>query len=336
MKCIILKKAGGPEVLKIAEVDAPKPGIGEVLINIKTIGINYAEILSRKGQYSWAPPKPYIPGMEAYGWVTEIGEGVKNIKVGDKVITGGQYGRYAEYITAPEHLVFPAFENFSEEENAAFLVNFMTAWVALFKLGKLNKNENVLIQAAAGGVGTAAVQLAHAVGAIIYGTASEDEKLELIKKMGADHPINYRTQDFLTYINDQNERIDVVLEVVGGEVFRKSLKILKPFGRMVVAGYASIPFQKWNPFSWWKTWKEAPKVNLMKMAKASTCIAATHIGYLTENQEIATSEWKDLQEFVLINGLKPHVGHIFSFEDIQKAHELMESRRSMGKIVLRV
>ena len=336
MKCYVLNKVGGPEVLKLSDRERPVPQKGQVLIKIETIGINYAEILSRKGQYSWAPPKPYIPGMEAYGEIVEVAEGVHQYNVGDKVITGGQFGRYAEYTVAPEHLVFPAISDFTPEENAALLVNFMTAWVALFRLGKVVENERVLIHAAAGGVGTAAVQLAKAVGAEVFGTASKQEKLDLIKNLGADHAINYKDTDFLEYIRSTKNGMDVILEVVGGEVFRKSLKVLNPFGRLVVAGYASIPFQKWNPFSWWQTWKNAPKVNVMSMAKASTGIAATHIGYLTENPEIASAEWKSVHHFISDKKLKPIVRHVFEFDELHEAHKLMESRESMGKIVVRV
>ena len=148
MKAYQLKKTGKSRVLKIEGIPECTPKPGELKIKIETIGINYAEILSRKGQYSWAPKKPYVMGMECYGEVVEVGKEASKFKVGDKVIVGQQYGSYAEFTCAPEHLCFPAFSDFTPEENAAYLVNFMTAWVALKKLCRVEKGERVLIQAA--------------------------------------------------------------------------------------------------------------------------------------------------------------------------------------------
>lgn len=336
MKAYLLTRAGKPEVLKIHEVEEPQPKEGEVKVQIETIGLNYAEVLSRRGQYGWAPKKPYIPGMEAYGEVVEVGGGVTSTVVGAKVIIGNQYGAYSEYICVPEHLVFNANEEISPEENAALVVNFMTAWVALVKQARISAGESVLIQAAAGGVGTAAVQLAKALGCKVYGTASRPEKLELIKKLGADVAINYTTDDFYEIIKEQEGGIDCVLEVVGGEVFRKSVSLLKPFGRLVVIGFASISLKKWNPFTWWKTWKDAPKVKVMDMAQGSYGISASHIGYLTELPAIAKSAFAEMNDFINEHQIKPHVGQVFDFNEMPEAHRFMESRKSTGKIVIKL
>ncbi len=334
MKAYILKKSGGPEVLKISEAPEPVCNHDEVKIKLLAIGINYAEVLSRKGKYSWAPKRPYILGMEGYGEVVKIGKDVKKVKVGEKVIAGAQYGMYAEYVSVKEHLVFKSIEGLTEKENAAVLVNFMTAWVALLKLARIHKEDKILIQAAAGGVGTAAIQLAKSIGCSVLGTASKPEKLELIKKLGADHAINYANEDFDEYIKENVGDVDVVLEVVGGDVFRKSVNALAPFGRVVVAGYASNPFSKYNPFSWYKTWKNAPRLGIMDMAINSMSLAATHIGYLTANRQVSESEWAALSGFIKDHNLKPVVNHVFSFDQLPEAQRLMESRQSSGKIVV--
>lgn len=336
MKAYKLSKVGAPDVLRIHNVTNPAPKSKEVKIRVCRIGINYAEVLSRRGQYSWAPKRPYIPGMEAFGEVVELGELVSEVKIGDRVIVGSQYGAYAEYMIAPEHLVFPAVAAYSENENAAYLVNYMTAWVALMKLGRIAANDNVLIQAAAGGVGSAAVQIAKAIGCEVFGTASEENKLEFLRTLGTDHPINYKKEDFSEYIKQKGEGIDLVLEVVGGEVFKKSIELLNPFGRLVVAGYASIPLIKWNPLTYWPAWRDAPKVNVRAMAQGSYGIHATHIGYLTDNPEIARNEWAAMEKFCVSNEIKPIVGHTFSFDQIPEAHALIESRKSMGKVVIEV
>ncbi len=334
MKAYVLRKSGSADSLKMEEVVEPSPKSDEVKVKVASIGINYAEILSRRGQYRWAPKRPYIPGMEAFGEVVEVGSRISNFKIGDKVVVGGQYGAYAEYLVSKEHLTFPAGRSLSPAENAAFLVSFMTAYVALVKLAKVSEGESVLIQAAAGGVGTSAVQIAKALGAEVYGTASKDEKMQVLKDLGCDHPINYHNEDFQQYIRDHGGGVDAVLEVVGGEVFKKSVKSLNTFGRLVVVGYASIPFKKWNPFTWYTTWKNAPKLDVLKMAAFSTGIMATHIGYLTEKPEISKAAWDELSDFMEEHKIKPIVGKTFSFDQLSQSHAWVESRDNVGKTVV--
>ncbi|WP_424963967.1 quinone oxidoreductase family protein [Ekhidna sp.] len=335
MKAYQLRKTGKPQILKIENISEPSPDANQVKVKVETIGINYAEILSRKGQYSWAPKKPYVMGMECYGEVTELGGDATKYKVGDKVIVGQQYGSYAEYVCAPEHLCFPAFDAFTPEENAAYIVNFMTAWVALKKLCRVESGERVLIQAAAGGVGTAAVQIGSALGCKVYGTASRDYKLDLIKELGGT-PINYREQDFYQEIINDGGKINCVLETVGGEVFKKSMKLLDSFGRLVVIGFASMNLKIWNPYSWVKTYLDAPKVNMMKMATESKGVFASHIGYLTENEALTAEIWDELYAFVKEHHLKPIVGKVFPFSQLPEAHTYMESRESVGKLVVKL
>ena len=335
MQAYQLRKTGKPRILKKEEIVEPNPKRGEVKVKIETIGINYAEILSRKGQYSWAPKKPYVMGMECYGEVVALGEGASKYKIGDKVIVGQQYGSYAEYTCAAEHLCFPAIDRFSPEENAAYLVNFMTAWIALKKLCRVEQGERVLIQAAAGGVGTAAVQVGHALGCEVFGTASKADKLELIKKLGG-KPINYSTSDFYEEIMKDGGKVHCVLETVGGEVFKKSMKLLDSFGRLVVIGFASMNLKIWNPLSWIKTYRDAPKVNMMKMATESKGVFASHIGYLTEDADLTSAIWDELKDFVELHDLKPVVGKVFAFDDLPEAHAYMESRNSIGKLVVKI
>ncbi len=336
MKAYVLEKTGGPEVLSIGEFPEPSPGPGEVKVKIAAIGLNYAEVLSRRGQYTWAPKRPYIPGMEAYGEVVEVGEGVEKVAVGQMVLAGNQYGSYAEYACVPEHLIFPALESLTAAENAALLVCYMTAWVALKKQARVQATDRVLVQAAAGGVGTAAVQLASALGCQVFGTASKQDKLDVVASMGATETVNYAKEDFCEVLRKKYGGVDVVLEVVGGEVFRKSMELLDPFGRLVVIGYASISFNKWKPWTWWQTWKDAPKVNMMEMAKRSVGVSASHIGYLTALPELSKELWAELATFITTHEIKPYVGRTFKFDEMDQAHRFMESRDSIGKIVIEV
>jgi len=338
VKAVLLTKHGKPATLRVADAPLPQPGANQVRVKIQTFGINYAEILSRKGIYGWAPKRPYILGMEAFGQIDAVGKRAEHRRIGEKVIVGAQYGCYAEYIAVPEPQALPAIDYYSPEENAAFAVNYMTAWVSLFKMARLQPTDRVLIQAAAGGVGTAAVQLAKHFGCTVYGTAGNDDKVERLYKLNIDHAVNYRKHDFEQDILTQTngEGVDVVLEMVGGEVYRKSISLLAPFGRIVVAGFAGLDLQKWNPVSWWKTWRAIPRASISQMAENSYGVMASHLGYQLEDTPRLLNTWQELTTFVNNHQIRPVVGTTFPFNDIAKAHQLMESRQSFGKIVVKI
>ena len=336
MKSYILKKYGKPDVLKIANCPEPVPGSEEIRVKIEKIGLNYAEVQSRKGLYGWAPKLPYTLGMEAFGYVDMIGESVNSRKVGERVIVGCQYGTYAEKIVIPVRQALSPIISFSDDENSAFAVNYLTAWVALMKVARLKSNDTVLVHAAAGGVGTAAVQIAKNFGCNVIGTASKNEKIEMLNNLGIDMAINYLHEDFKEVIKHKmnNNGVDVVLEVVGGDVFKKSMKLLNPFGRTVVAGFASLNLKKMNPISWVNTWKDIPRAKVADLAESSTGLLATHLGYLLNNESLLREVWDELVTFTIKHGIKPIIGHRFEFDDLSKAHELMESRNSYGKIII--
>ena len=337
MKAIILNKTGGPEVLVPIEVNEPKAGKGEVKIKIHFAGINYAEILSRKGLYGWAGKRPYILGMEASGVIDELGVGVSNFAVGQKVVVGTKSGTYAEKIVIPEEHVTPILENYTMEENASFLVNYMTAWVLLVKMAKITPGDKVLITAAAGGVGTAAVQIASHYGCAVYGMAGSEEKIKLINSLGAAQGYNYRDPDCFKRLIEDTAGVDVVLEMVGGGVFKKSVNIVNPFGRVVVAGFASLDLKKWNPLSWIKTWQDIPRVKVGDLAKKSIAVMSAHLGYLLEDEPQQMEDiLRDLKEFALKYKIKPIVGKVFPFDQASQAHQYIESRQSVGKVLLKI
>jgi NADPH2:quinone reductase len=336
MKAIVLHKTGGTEVLAVREIEDPVPGAGEVGVRIHYAGINYAEILSRKGLYGWAPKKPYTLGMEASGVIDNVGEGVDPSLVGQKVMVGAKSGAYAERINVPLAQTIPAIENYSMEENAAFLVNYMTSWVSLFTMARAEPGEKVLVTAAAGGVGTAAIKLASAYGCQVYGMAGSGEKVEYVKSMGAKDAFNYREGDCFKNLLSITGGVDVVLEVVGGDVFRQSLDSLKPFGRIVVAGFASLDLKKWNPYTWYRTWRDLPRTDIRKLVRKSVAVMSCHVGHLLEEEpERMQSIYGELNDFVAKHGIRPEVGRVFPFEEASRAHSFIESRKSRGKVLLR-
>lgn len=330
-----LSQHGPAESLTLQDMPEPVPGVGEVRVKVRRIGINYAEILSRRGQYRWAPPLPYVLGMEAYGEIEAVGEGVDR-SIGESVIAGWQHGSYAEKMIVPEYMALPAPVEFSPEENAAFIVNYMTAWVGLMKLARLQSSDAVLINAAAGGVGTAAVQLAKGLGCKVFGTASRPEKLLLLEELGVDYPINYQELDFSSVIRDvqQGGGVDVVLELVGGETFRKSRDLLNPFGKLVIGGMAGLKWNKRNPLTWPRLLRNIPQVKLLQMAQNSTGLLATHIGYLIRHQQVVEAEWQALTAYVQAHNIRPVVSKVFPFEQLPQAHTFVESRQSYGKVVI--
>lgn len=338
MRAIVLERHGGPEVLRVREVPDPVPGAGEVRVRVEAIGVNYAEVLSRKGMYGWAPAMPYTLGMEAAGTVDALGAGVEGRAVGERVIVGAQHGAYAERMVVPQRQALPAIGGFSTDENAALAVNYLTAWVALVEMARLRPTDRVLVTAAAGGVGTAAVQIATRFGCATVGMAGSDDKLEQIRALGAEAAVNYRRAGFQARLREAAgpEGFDVALEVVGGEVYRAVWPVLAPFGRVVVAGFASLALQKWNPLSWLRTWRDLPKADIRSLAPASAGLMATHIGYLLDDPPRLARVWSELMAFVTAHGIRPVVGATFTFDQMPEAHRLMESRRSVGKIVVRV
>jgi NADPH2:quinone reductase len=337
MRAWLLRRSGGPDVLELVELPDPTPGRGQVSVRVEAIGINYAETLSRRGLYGWAPKRPYVPGMEAVGVVDALGPGVADRSVGQRVVCGMQHGAYAERVVVDTGTALPALPHFSLEENAAFAVSFVTAWVALVEMARLRGTDRVAVTAAAGGVGTAAVQIAVAHGCPVVGLAGSEAKLERVRALGASGTVSYLRADFPARLAEAAPGgFDVVLESVGGDVYRACLRRLAPFGRLVVIGYAGLDYTPWNPLSWWRAWRGAPRMNVMKAATTSTGVLATHIGYLLPDVVRLHGIWKDVTSFATRHGLRPVVGRTFAFEDLPEAHRFLESRESVGKLVVRV
>ncbi len=337
MKAILLSKTGKPEVLRLTEMPEPQPGPGQVRVHLQYVGLNYAEILSRKGLYGWRPKgRPYVPGMEGAGVIDAVGDEVDAALVGKPVIVGTQYGCYAQKVVVPVNQALPAIDGYSMVENAAFVVNFMTAWVALFELMKTQPAETVLITAAAGGVGTAAVKLCVANGNKVIGLAGSDHKLDIIKKLGANRALNYRTLDYAKIIKDEEGGVDVVVEMVGGKIFKTNVSLTRPFGRLAVIGFASLNLKKWNPLSWYRTYRDIPRVDIATMSHRSIGIFSAHLGYLLKDAPRMLRSYNHLRDFVLQHDIHPLVGKVFPFEQVAEAHRWIESRQSTGKVLLKV
>lgn len=320
MRAVRIEEFGESNALEVSETDRPTPEAGQVLLDVRAAGINFADIMQRRGIYPGGPQPPFTPGMEAAGVVEEAGEGV-DLDEGDRVVGMFGEGGYAEYVVGDSHALFPIPEEMSFEEAAGFPVQFLTAHNCLFEWGGLEGDEQMLIHAAAGGVGTAAVQLASRAGAEVFGTASTQEKLDLAGELGCDHPINYTETAFEEAVEETTEDgLDLVLDGVGGESFEKSLDALAPFGRIVTYGVAS---------------GEPGHVETPELFFGNASVIGYHLGKASQQApERVFSAVSDLTEGFASGELEVVVGETFGLEAAAEAHQFIENRESSGKVVL--
>jgi NADPH2:quinone reductase len=310
---------------------------GEVRVKVRTIGINFPEVLSRMGIYGWAPKPPYTLGMEAYGEIDQLGNGVTGRSIGEPVIVGTQYGAYAECLCVPATRALAPPIGFTPEQSSAFLVNYLTAWIGLVKMARIMRSDTVVVTSAAGGVGSAVVQLAKGDGARVIGLAGSS-KQEIVRSLGADEAIDYGQSDWVSKLRKATggRGADVIFELVGGDVYAGCTKVIAPMGRIVVAGISGLRIQRRNPLSWLLAARKLPKPNLREMLMNSYGMMSFHIGRLFIEQGLDAGIWEDLIQFVESNGIKPFVSRVYEFDEIPEAHRALEARSTFGKVVARV
>lgn len=321
MKAVRVPCFGGAEVLEYVDIDEPQPTDGEVLIQVEAAGINYADVLMRFGMYPGGPKPPFIAGFEVAGRIVRTGQGVDSSRAGQRVMAMAPSGGYAQFTKTQAMAALPLPDHFSAEEGAAFPVTYQTAYHALRTCGQVRSGQTVLIHAAGGGVGTAAVQIAKQLGVRVIATASSDEKLEGVRQMGADVLINYARQDFVAVVQDitSGRGCDVVLESVGGQVFRDSFNCLADMGKIVVYGIASGELEIVHP---------------RELLFRNHSVIGLHLAAIARNPEVTLPAVRELSTWVADRKLSPVVGHRFPLSQAVDAHRLMESRRSFGKIIL--
>ncbi|PFO04736.1 alcohol dehydrogenase [Bacillus sp. AFS076308] len=322
MRAIQLKEYGGPEVLNLVDIEKPVPQGHEVLIEIKAIGVNYADTARREGQYVVKTPLPFIPGAEISGVVTEVGDQVTKIKPGTRIVTLIESGGYADFALADERSVIPIPEQLDFQTAAALPLQGLSAYHILKTMGRLEKGEIVLVHAAAGGVGTIAVQLAKLFGAgKIIATASSEEKLALAREMGADVLINYTEPDWDKKVLEATggRGVNVALEMVGGEVFNKTVKCLSTFGRLVIFGAASGEQSRFYPSS--------------LMARNQSVIGF-FLPQIMRKPDLLQPSLVELFTYLGQGKLKLTIGGVFPLEEAAKVHTLLQSRKTQGKLIL--
>lgn len=338
MKAIYLIRNGAPdEAFEIREVEIPKPGDGEILIRVETFGLNFADVMARKGFYRDAPPIPAVLGYEVVGTVAETGAGVQEKLKGKKVVAFTRFGGYAEYAIADARAIALLPEEYPNGKAAALSTQYCTAYYTAYDMANIRKGETVLIHAAAGGVGIALIQLARHRGCTIIGTAGSEEKLQFIRSQGAHFAINYRTHDFVTEIknNREIEGVDVIFDPVGGKSVKKGRKLLRPGGRLVTFGASTQLTRGKNALAGIRLMLDFGFLHPVGLLMQSTGILGVNMLKIADHKpDIIRETLEAVVDLATKKVLDPVVGSEFDAGEIAEAHRLLESRQSIGKVVL--
>ena len=335
MRSVWITRSGPPEVLEVRDGPDPEPKDGEVLIRVRGSGVNFADVMARLGLYPDAPPRPCVVGYEVAGTVERLGNGVNGrFSVGQRVVALTRFGGYAEAVAVPERQVFPLPETMSFEAGAAVPVNYLTAVLMLRHFGTVHAGERVLVHAAAGGVGVAAIQLCKLAGAEVIGTASAS-KHETLRAMGVRHAIDYRTQDFEEEVKriTEGRGVDLALDATGN--FRKSYRCLAPLGRLVCFGIsgASTGVSP-NRLAALRRLATLPWFHPIALMNANKAVIGVNLGHLWDRIDMLRREMLGLLADCAAGHLEPKVGKTFPLTEAAVAHRYIQERQNIGKVIL--
>jgi NADPH:quinone reductase len=318
MKAVVIGRLGGPEVLAVKEMPEPTGGQGLEMVRVEAGGLNFADVIMCSRGYPGTPEPPLIAGREFCG----IRE-----RDGQRVMGYAQWGAFAERVAAPESLLWSVPSGWSFEEGAAFPVNYFTAYLAYWKAGLTEARQTpparVLIQAAAGGVGTAAVQIGKLLGVEMYGTSSSDEKLARVKKLGLQHAIQYKRWDYEEAIQEltDGQGVDAVFEMLGGDHVDKSVRCAGQFGRVIVYGSAT---------------GEKPLADMRLLYAKGVSIHGLWLTYLSANRAVMQQAWEQLSAWTAQGHLHPVIGNVYAMDQVQDAYRLLGAGKNFGKLVLKI
>ena len=317
----MITRAGPPEVLRVEERPDPQPGPGQVAIDVRAAGVNFADTMARVGLYPDAPELPAVVGYEVAGTRADTGE---------RVMAGTHFGGYASRVVVGEDDVVPLPERLSFEQGAAIPVNYATAWAGLVRYGGLQAGERVLLHAAAGGVGIAATQIAKRWGAEVYGTASA-AKHDAIRAQGVDHAVDYRRRGWQRGL----PKFDLIMDAVGGRSFRTSYELLNPGGRLIAFGAAAVMCgEKRNLAAAARAAVRMPRFNLVRQMGASKAVIGLNMLRLWEHAGTLRPWIDPLVELMEDGTIQPVVAEAVPFDRAPEAHRILAERRNVGKVVL--
>ncbi|MEF2276879.1 NADPH:quinone oxidoreductase family protein [Deinococcus sp. YIM 134068] len=321
MKAIVVERLGPPEVLEVRELPVPQPGPGEVRLRVEAVGINFADVLAVAGEYLTRTRVPYTPGMEFAGVVDALGEGVSGVEVGQRVASLGGRGGLAEYALSPAAALIPVPSTFTAAQAAAFPVSYFTAYHGLKTLGHGQEGEWVLVQAAAGALGTASIQLAKAMGMNVVAMASTGEKLRIAQDLGADVTLLQDDPDRVQKVRDAagGQGVPLILEVVGGSRFQESLDMAANRGRIIVIGNAS---------------REGANLRPVELMKRNLTVTGLWLTSLMGDREATREAAQALTPLVASGQVTPQVGPTYPLEGSARAFQDILDRKTTGKVII--
>jgi len=343
MRALVVRRYGPPEVLESKQEPDPQPKPGEILIRVKSIGVNFADLMQRMGIYPGTPKPPFIPGLEIAGVVeksleqrrAETGE---PLKPGDHVLAMTNFSAYAEWAAVPADHVYRLPAGMTFDEGAALAVNYLTAYHSMFTMGNLQPGDKILIHGAAGGVGTAAVQLARARGLVTFGTAGSI-KQEYLRKIGVEHPIDYEQSNFVDVIQKYSPHgVEMVMDAIGGKSFARSYECLAPTGRLVIYGFSAAagPNGKKNWPRMIRAFLETPRFHPLKLMEQNAAVIGVSLGKLMARGALVRKELEEIFRLYSAGKVKPAIGKSFPLEQGIAAHQYVQNRKNVGKVVLSV
>ncbi len=323
MRAIVCHEHGDPEVMRVEELPSPTPGEREVLIASRAIGVNYVDTMRRSGRHPTPPPTPFTPGIEVCGRVIATGPGVSRFREGDRVI--GRcvtHGTYAEQVCTEERFTVACPESLSDEEGAALFVTAQTACHALLTMGDARSGETVLITAAAGGVGLAAVQIARALGCRVIAAAGSPEKCELARSFGADAVVNYSEPDWPERVLEATDEagVDLIIESVGGDIADGTTRCWAIGGRMVIFGRAS---------------GTPARISGNDLMFGNRQVRGLAVGRVIEDETLMRNVMDRIDGWVAAGQLRLHIGGVYPLTDAARAHHDLAGRQTTGKLILK-
>lgn len=323
MKAARFHKTGNPDVLVYEDVPDPVAGPGQVLVKVEAVGMNFADVMRRRGDpYPEASPPPFILGAEVAGTIAAVGEGVANVPVGLSVLAAPGAGGYAQYVVVPAASIIPLPEGFDAVHAAALLGHGLTAAIALKQAARIKPGDHVLVEGAAGGVGSFAIQLARLYGAgKIIAAASTPEKRAKAESLGADASVDYTQSDWSQEVLrlTDGRGADIVIETAGGKVLNEALQAMAPYGRMVFLGQSS---------------GESAAVDPWSLTVKNHSVIGFYIGAYLADEQLLMTTVGELFGFVGSGQLKIQVGKVLPLSQAAEAHRLLEGRKTTGKVVL--
>ena len=336
MRQVWITKKGGPEVLQVREAPDPEPKPGEVRVRVAAAGINFADVLARMGLYPDSPPLPTVVGYEVAGTVDRVGAGVAGLREGDRVGSLTRFGGYSSMVCVSAGQAYPLPAGLGFEQAAAIPVTYITAWIMLVWLGCVREGDRVLVHAVAGGVGQAALQICRWKGAEVIGTASASKHARL-RELGVAHCIDYRTQDFLAEVKrvTGGRGLDIALDAVGGDSFRKSYRALAPLGRLYVFGASALaPGKRRSVVSAVRGLLAMPAFRPIAMMNANRGVHGVNVGHLWDDAARLRGMLGQIVALVEDGTFDPVVDRSFPFSRAADAHAYIQDHKNFGKVLL--